>query len=210
MFSTMKMKVPTMGDSITEGTIVEWAVQVGQQVNEGDVVCLIETDKVTVDIKAEVGGVIVSLFGSVDETVEVGSDLYQIEKTDSKAIASDVTQRADSSTPEKPPLSLTPELPTESTVSSISYHRTPSIRFLGKAGWAERLHDTSKLIIDVAAPYNQVSQQYTHIQLVPDDISWNPTYGRPPITQKEIEALEMGGATDAPKLIKPSIGATFE
>lgn len=105
MFSTMKMKVPTMGDSITEarriyvsvhashfdrimtrltcfcvcvflcillyfwiatqGTIVEWAVQVGQQVNEGDVVCLIETDKVTVDIKAEVGGVIVSLFGSV-------------------------------------------------------------------------------------------------------------------------------------------------
>jgi hypothetical protein len=146
-----------------------------------------------------------------DETVEVGSDLYQIEKTDSKAIiASDVTQRADSSTPEKPSLSLTPELPPESTVNSSIYHRTPSIRFLGKAGWAERLHDTSKLIIDVAAPSNQVSQQYTYIQLVPDDISWNPIYGRPPITQKEIEALEMGGATDAPKLIKPSIGATFE
>jgi pyruvate/2-oxoglutarate dehydrogenase complex dihydrolipoamide acyltransferase (E2) component len=49
----------------TQGTIVEWVVQVGQKVNEGDVVCLIETDKVTVDIKAEVGGVIVSLFGSV-------------------------------------------------------------------------------------------------------------------------------------------------
>jgi pyruvate/2-oxoglutarate dehydrogenase complex dihydrolipoamide acyltransferase (E2) component len=49
----------------TQGTIVEWVVQVGQKVNEGDVVCLIETDKVTVDIKAEVGGVIISLFGSV-------------------------------------------------------------------------------------------------------------------------------------------------
>ncbi len=44
---------------------MEWVVQVGQKVNEGDVVCLIETDKVTVDIKAEVGGVIISLFGSV-------------------------------------------------------------------------------------------------------------------------------------------------
>lgn len=144
-----------------------------------------------------------------DETVEVGGDLYQIEKTDSKAIASDVTEM-NSSTPEKPSISLRSELPLESTVSCSSSHRTPSIRFLGKAGWAERIHDTSKLITDVAAPNNQVSQQYTCIQLVPDDISWNPTYGRPPITQKEIEALEMGGATDAPKLIKPSIGATFE
>lgn len=44
---------------------MEWAVKVGQHVREGEVVCLIETDKVTVDIKAEVDGVIVSLFGSV-------------------------------------------------------------------------------------------------------------------------------------------------
>ena len=49
------MKVPTMGDSITEGTIVEWTAQVGQMVKEGDVVALVETDKVTVDIKAEIG-----------------------------------------------------------------------------------------------------------------------------------------------------------
>lgn len=144
-----------------------------------------------------------------DETVEVGADLYQIEKTDSKATASDIPEK-NSLTPEKPSINLQPELPLETAVSSSSYHRTPSIRFLGKAGWAERNHDTSKLITDIVAPNNQVSQQYNYIQLVPDDISWNPTYGRPPITQKEIEALEMGGATDAPKLIKPSIGATFE
>jgi len=61
----LKMRVPTMGDSITEGTIVEWSVNVGQTVKEGDVVCMIETDKVTVDIKAEVDGVILSLFGAV-------------------------------------------------------------------------------------------------------------------------------------------------
>ena len=44
---------------------MEWAVQLGQAVKEGDVICLIETDKVTVDIKAEVDGVITSLFGVV-------------------------------------------------------------------------------------------------------------------------------------------------
>lgn len=59
------MKVPTMGDSITEGTIVEWAVGVGEAVKEGDVIVLVETDKVTIDIKADFDGVIVEHFGGV-------------------------------------------------------------------------------------------------------------------------------------------------
>lgn len=59
------MKVPTMGDSITEGTIVEWSVQKGEAVKEGDVILLVETDKVTIDIKAETDGVIVEQFGAV-------------------------------------------------------------------------------------------------------------------------------------------------
>ena len=54
-----------MGDSITEGTIVEWTAQVGQMVKEGDVVALVETDKVTVDIKAEIDGVLIQQFGEV-------------------------------------------------------------------------------------------------------------------------------------------------
>jgi biotin carboxyl carrier protein len=59
------IKVPSMGDSITEGTIVEWIAQAGQMVKEGDVVALVETDKVTVDIKAEFDGVVMKQFGEV-------------------------------------------------------------------------------------------------------------------------------------------------
>jgi 2-oxoglutarate dehydrogenase E2 component (dihydrolipoamide succinyltransferase) len=44
---------------------VEWTAAVGQTVKADDVVALIETDKVTVDIKAEVDGVIVQHFGEV-------------------------------------------------------------------------------------------------------------------------------------------------
>jgi 2-oxoglutarate dehydrogenase E2 component (dihydrolipoamide succinyltransferase) len=54
-----------MGDSITEGTIIEWTAQAGQMVKEGDVVALVETDKVTVDIKAEFDGVVMKQFGEV-------------------------------------------------------------------------------------------------------------------------------------------------
>lgn len=48
-----------------QGTIVEWAASVGQAVKEGDVIALIETDKVTVDIKAEIDGVVTQQFGAM-------------------------------------------------------------------------------------------------------------------------------------------------
>jgi pyruvate/2-oxoglutarate dehydrogenase complex dihydrolipoamide acyltransferase (E2) component len=44
---------------------VEWTAKVGQKVKDGDVVALIETDKVTVDIKANVDGVITKQFGAM-------------------------------------------------------------------------------------------------------------------------------------------------
>ena len=69
LLDQVEINVPTMGDSITEGTIVEWVAQVGQYVKDGDVVALVETDKVTVDIKAERDGVVVEHFGGVDDTV---------------------------------------------------------------------------------------------------------------------------------------------
>jgi 2-oxoglutarate dehydrogenase E2 component (dihydrolipoamide succinyltransferase) len=50
---------------LLQGTIVEWTVQVGQAVKEDDVVALIETDKVTVDIKATMSGVVTQQFGAV-------------------------------------------------------------------------------------------------------------------------------------------------
>ncbi len=61
----MTVQVPTMGDSITEGTVVEWAADIGQAVKVDDVIALVETDKVTIDIKAEIDGVITKHFCNV-------------------------------------------------------------------------------------------------------------------------------------------------
>ena len=48
-----------------QGTIVEWTAEVGQLVQEEDVIALIETDKVTVEIKATVSGVMTRQYGAV-------------------------------------------------------------------------------------------------------------------------------------------------
>jgi 2-oxoglutarate dehydrogenase E2 component (dihydrolipoamide succinyltransferase) len=48
-----------------QGTVVEWVVAVGQAVKEEDVVALVETDKVTVDIRAKMNGVVTQQFVAV-------------------------------------------------------------------------------------------------------------------------------------------------
>lgn len=78
--------VPTMGDSITEGTIVDIPVAPGDYVHEEDVVLVLETDKVSVDVRAPEAGKIVEILGEVDDIVEVGSDLYRLD-TDAEAPA---------------------------------------------------------------------------------------------------------------------------
>eukprot|EP00536_Pseudo-nitzschia_multiseries_P012461 jgi/Psemu1/326837/estExt_fgenesh1_pg.C_4780006 len=76
--------VPTMGDSITEGTIVDMPVAIGDYVQPDDVVLVIETDKVSVDVRAPEGGVLTEVMGEIDDVVEVGSQLYRID-TDADA-----------------------------------------------------------------------------------------------------------------------------
>eukprot|EP00984_Skeletonema_dohrnii_P007412 scaffold2692_cov112-Skeletonema_dohrnii-CCMP3373.AAC.2 len=78
--------VPTMGDSITEGTIVDIPVAPGDYVNVDDVVIVLETDKVSVDIRAPEDGAVVEIHGEVDDVVEVGSALYRLD-TDAEAPA---------------------------------------------------------------------------------------------------------------------------
>ena len=76
--------VPTMGDSITEGTIVDIPVAPGDYVHEDDVVVVLETDKVSVDVRASESGKVLEILGEVDDVVEVGSALYRLD-TDAAA-----------------------------------------------------------------------------------------------------------------------------
>jgi 2-oxoglutarate dehydrogenase E2 component (dihydrolipoamide succinyltransferase) len=73
-----------MGDSITEGTIVDLPVAPGDYVQADDVVVVLETDKVSVDVRAPEAGAIVEILGEVDDIMEVGSPLFRMD-TDAAA-----------------------------------------------------------------------------------------------------------------------------
>ena len=63
---------PTGGESVTEGTIIEWSVKVGDAVKEGDTVVEISTDKVDMELPAPASGTIAEILAQDGDTVRVG------------------------------------------------------------------------------------------------------------------------------------------
>lgn len=68
-----------MGDSISEGTVQSFVKQVGEYVEADEVVAVIETDKVNVDIRSTQSGVITKFFANEGDTVAVDSNFYEID-----------------------------------------------------------------------------------------------------------------------------------
>ena len=72
------MKVPGMGDSITEGALVKWLKNKGDYVALDEILLVIETDKVAVDVRAPTAGILEETMAKVGDTVAVGAPLAKI------------------------------------------------------------------------------------------------------------------------------------
>ncbi|UYV15113.1 2-oxoglutarate dehydrogenase complex dihydrolipoyllysine-residue succinyltransferase [Porphyrobacter sp. ULC335] len=74
-----EIKVPVLGESVTEGTIAEWFKQPGEAVAADEAICSLETDKVAVDVPSPVAGIMSEHRAAVGDTVEVGAVIAIIE-----------------------------------------------------------------------------------------------------------------------------------
>src|SRR5215207_5324787 len=75
---SVQITMPEMGESVTEGTVLEWHVAEGQSVSEGDTVIEVSTDKIDAEVPAPSSGVITKLLVSADDTVQVGQALAEM------------------------------------------------------------------------------------------------------------------------------------
>ncbi|MGA2394519.1 MAG: multifunctional oxoglutarate decarboxylase/oxoglutarate dehydrogenase thiamine pyrophosphate-binding subunit/dihydrolipoyllysine-residue succinyltransferase subunit [Candidatus Lustribacter sp.] len=82
--SLVKVTLPEMGESVTEGSIVEWRKKAGQWVDEGETIVDVTTDKVDVEVPSTVSGVITAIHGAEGETIPVGSVLVEIDTSAAK------------------------------------------------------------------------------------------------------------------------------
>ncbi len=81
------LKVPTFGESITEGTLVRWLKEAGMSVKDGEPLVEIETDKVTVEVPSPMAGVLQQTMKKVGDKVLVGEVLGEVVAGDGKVTA---------------------------------------------------------------------------------------------------------------------------
>lgn len=68
-----QIKVPTLGESVTEATIGQWFKKAGDRVEQDETIAELETDKVTVEVPAPAAGILEEIVVKEGETVEVGA-----------------------------------------------------------------------------------------------------------------------------------------
>ncbi len=84
MQTLVNVTLPEMGESVSEGSIVEWRKKVGDWVDEGEPIVDVTTDKVDVEVPSTASGVITAIHGDEGATVNVGSVLAEIDTTATK------------------------------------------------------------------------------------------------------------------------------
>lgn len=86
-----EVKVPTIGESVSEATIGEWLKQPGEPVGQDEPIASLETDKVAVEVTAPVAGVLGKQLAAVGDTVLVGVVIATIEEGAEPAVAPPAT-----------------------------------------------------------------------------------------------------------------------
>ena len=75
----INIEMPKMGESLTEGTVLEWKVKVGDTIEKDQTLLEIATDKVDSEIPSPVTGKVVEITGEVNQTYDVGTVIARIE-----------------------------------------------------------------------------------------------------------------------------------
>ncbi|MGP1256134.1 MAG: 2-oxoglutarate dehydrogenase complex dihydrolipoyllysine-residue succinyltransferase [Kiloniellales bacterium] len=100
-----EIKVPTLGESVTEATIGQWLKQVGDSVAADEAVVELETDKVTLEVNAPEAGVLSEILAGEGENVEVGALLARIGEGGATAGKSETKAPAAAAAPAPAPAS---------------------------------------------------------------------------------------------------------
>jgi 2-oxoglutarate dehydrogenase E2 component (dihydrolipoamide succinyltransferase) len=99
---TIDIKVPSVGESVTEALLAEWYQADGAQVPKGELLFVIETDKVTLEVEAEASGRLEILVAE-GETVAIGTVVGRIDTEAAEAAAPPPEKPADAVAPEPAP-----------------------------------------------------------------------------------------------------------
>ena len=155
-----EVRVPTLGESVTEATVATWFKKPGDSVAADEMLCELETDKVTVEVPAPAAGTLSEIVAAEGETVGVDALLAQIGEGDAQpadkpaAKADDAPKASDKAPAEAGGDSMDVMVPTlgesvtEATVST--WFKKPGEAFAADEMLCEL--ETDKVSVEVPAP----------------------------------------------------------
>ena len=129
----VEIKVPALGESVTEATVAKWLVKAGDAVAIDQPLCELETDKVTVEVNATIAGSIVDLAVEEGATVQVGGVLCHIEAGAARA----ATKPAAAAAP-KPAAAAPAPSPPSAPVAAAAPAAAPAVVDVAASGPATR------------------------------------------------------------------------
>ena len=124
------INMPKLGFDMAEGVLVRWVKQVGENINKGDVLAEIETDKATVEVESPAGGVVLQLIVNQGDVVPVNApiavvgaagekaDVASPSKVESDVLSSSKDQKSADEKPAPPPAGTMQSQPTVVPVAS--------------------------------------------------------------------------------------------
>ncbi len=106
----IELKVPTLGESVTEATVATWFKKPGEAVEIDEMLCELETDKVTIEVPSSVSGIISKIVAKEGETVGLDALLAVIEEktpSEMEAMIKNSTQKTEGTSEENKTSSIT-------------------------------------------------------------------------------------------------------
>ncbi|WLR59995.1 2-oxoglutarate dehydrogenase complex dihydrolipoyllysine-residue succinyltransferase [Guptibacillus hwajinpoensis] len=165
----IEVKVPELAESITEGTISQWLIKVGDKVEKGDNLVELETDKVNIEVSAENDGVIEELLKEPGDNVEVGEIIAYLgsgsgENSSSETKEEKSNEKAEAKQEEK-------ETPEEAKSEQESKtHATESNEEKSENGRTVASPSARKLARELGVDLNNVETRDPLGRVRPDDV----------------------------------------
>ncbi len=130
------VEMPKMGESITEGTVIEWHKSLGDRVEQDEILLEIGTDKVDTEVPSPTAGVLTEMLVEEGDTVEVGTIIARVETEvdeaeevvprDEPPAGSETTDDAESPAPEPEPAGAEPDAGESEPAPSPAEESSPS------------------------------------------------------------------------------------
>jgi 2-oxoglutarate dehydrogenase E2 component (dihydrolipoamide succinyltransferase) len=180
-----EIRVPTLGESITEATVGKWFKQAGEAVKADEPLVELETDKVTLEVNAPAAGVLSEITVKTGETVAVGSLLGSV-AAGSAASPQPAAKKSDTAAP---PASAAPQKAPAAAPSSTTMPPSPAAAKIaldsrldvnGVAGTGKRGQVLKGDVLAAAAAQAQTPVALGAVPIAPQPIAPTPVALRAP------------------------------